>query len=132
MAFGIAVSVSVAVFLYQVWAKQRLVELGKRRQEHEGRRVRAAQEGLGGIKDVKALNREKFFISHFTDQALGLASVQQSQYVYQQLPKIWVELFAVAGLVGSIYFLLDSSRSTNEDLPPLASLQPQRFELSPL
>ena len=42
-----------------------------------------------------------------------------------------MELFAVAGLVGSIYFLLDSSRSTNEALTSIGVFAAAAFRIIP-
>ena len=131
MALGVAVSICFAAFLYQRWTKRPVRELGEERQAHEGRRVRTAQEGLGGIKDLKVLNREQFFISNYTDHAHGLAIVQRSQFVYNQLPRLWVELFAVVGLVGSIYFLFELSHSTNEALASIGVFAAAAFRIIP-
>ena len=78
--------------------RARIARWGQARQHHDGLRIQSLQQGLGGAKDVKLLGRESDFLAQYSVHNTQSARVGQFQATLQQLPRLWLELLAVAGL----------------------------------
>ncbi len=92
------VVLGASVMTLQRMTKPAITRWGAARQHHEVKKLQQIQEGLGGAKDVKLLGRERHFIEQYQVHNLMHALVQQRQSLIQQLPRLWYELIAVAGL----------------------------------
>ena len=95
--------VVAAVLGGSFWALQgvtrtRVARWGEERQHHETLRTQRLQEGLGGAKDVKLLGRERHFLAQYHVHNAHSARVEQLQITLQQLPRLLLELLAIAGL----------------------------------
>lgn len=73
--------------------------LGKTRSAANTARFKAANEALGGIKDVKLLGRESFGIQQFDKPSRQMSQSMADGVVVSQLPKFFVEAIAFGGIV---------------------------------
>ena len=65
---------------------------------HAAQVFKCLHEGIGGAKDVKTLGREPEFAARFFNHASIMARMGARQALFQQLPRLWYELLAVAAL----------------------------------
>jgi ABC-type multidrug transport system fused ATPase/permease subunit len=119
-----------------VWAFHRVSRgwisaWGAARQEHEGRRIQHLQQGLGGAKDVKLLGREDDFLSEFGRHNAGYARVGGRFGFIGQLPRLWLEFLAVAGLAALVTVMIWHGRSIESLLPALGLFGVGAFRLLP-
>jgi ABC-type multidrug transport system fused ATPase/permease subunit len=89
----------MAMYGFQRVTQNNLKEWGVDRQLHEGYRIQKAQEGLGGIKDVKLLGRESNFIYDYGQHTLNASLVERKQHALSNIPRLWLETIGVLGLV---------------------------------
>ncbi len=120
-----------ASFIFQRFTKGRINYLGKARQFHEGQRMQHLQQGLGGVKDVKLMGREKSFINEFVKHNVSMANVARKLNLLQSLPRLWLELLAVFGLVVLIFVMLLKGNSTSVLIPTLSLFAASAFRLMP-
>ena len=102
--------ITVFVFLttstvYLILIKKRLKEWGQQKLQSTSRRIQFLQEGIGAVKDIKLLNREKFFFDNFKISNRELAEVAIKIGFFSQLPRYILEFIAILTIV-SIFFIL--------------------------
>jgi ABC-type multidrug transport system fused ATPase/permease subunit len=126
----------VAVLGTSAWGSQRLTRRrigrwGEVRQHHEGLRIQHVQQGLGGAKDVKLLGREAAFQEQYAVHTEQCARAGQLQLFLQQLPRLWLELLAAAGLAILLLAMLAQGRDFSAILPLLGLFAMAAFRLMP-
>lgn len=99
-----------AAWIYSHGTRARIARWGKSRQLHDGLRMQHLQQGLGGAKDVKLLGREGDFLAQYRVHNLQSARVEQYQATVQLLPRLGLELLAVAGLATLAIVMLAQGR----------------------
>jgi len=104
---------------------------GKDRQHQEGLRIQDLQQGLGGAKDVKLLGREDDFLNQYSIHNKESAKVGQLNNTIQQLPRIWLELLAVCGLVALVLVMLAQGGALETIIPKLGLFAVVTFRLMP-
>jgi len=128
----IVVSVlGLAMWVFYMYTRGYLLRWGEARQHHEGMRIQYLQEGLGGSKEVKLLGQEDNFISQYQVHNSGSARVGQYKSVMQVLPRIWLELLAVFGLVILVLAMIWQGKSLGAVLPTLGLFAAAAFRLIP-
>ncbi len=114
----IAVFVLVALYLLIfLHFSKRLKLRGKERFEENKGRFEAANEALGGIKDVKILRKESYFLEKFTKHSTKFSVLQAWYQVVGKVPKYIMEMVAFGGVIVLVLFLLSSDYSGNEIIP---------------
>ncbi len=88
--------------------------LGKKRAETEILRTKKLQEGFGGIKEIKSFKLEEIIAKNYKELTIQLSKVYTSFNFLSKLPKIYLELIAILGVITLAYFLViqydDSTR----------------------
>lgn len=124
-SFGIAGGI-----LYRL-SRKHMLKWGKARQFHEGERLKHLQQGFGGIKDAKLLNRENYFIDTYAVDNFSTARVIRLQYFFQSLPRLMLELLVVIGLAVLICVMIYQERSVDNIIPTIALFAATAFRLMP-
>lgn len=103
----------VPTYLFNKTTKIKIKKLGRDRQIYESSRLRHAQQGLRAIKEIRLLGRQKFLEDIYSKNNDGLAKIETKENIFQMLPNIWLELFAVIGIIGLAFsiFLKGSDSS---------------------
>ena len=111
--------------------RKHIVRWGKALQTHEGLRIQHLQQGLGGVKDVKLLGRENEFLDQYRKHNEGAASSSLSQTAVAALPRLWLELLAVAGLIALVLAMLAQGKSQEALLPTVGLFAVAAFRVMP-
>lgn len=132
----VGTAVVIGVLGTALWAFHRtsrgwIARWGAARQEHEGRRIQHLQQGLGGAKDAKLLGREDDFLAEFRRHNTGYARVGGRFGFLTQLPRLWLEFLAVAGLAALVLVMVWHGRSIDSLLPALGLFGVGAFRLMP-
>ncbi len=109
----------------------RISRWGKDRQHHEGLRIQHLQQGLAGAKDVKLLGRENEFLKQYNIHNRESTKVGRLNNTIQQLPRIWLELLAVCGLVALVLVMLAQGGALETIIPKLGLFAVVTFRLMP-
>lgn len=81
----------------------------------------SAVEALSGIKDIKVLGREAFFLRRYANHAFRHSAANVVAGIHAELPRYVLETFALGGIVLILLLMLISGRSTSQVIP-LAAL----------
>ena len=130
-ALAVAVIIGSASWAFSYFTRLRVARWGEQRQLHEGLRVQHVQQGLGGVKEVKLLGREREFLEQFRFHDENSARVARLQLTLQQLPRLWLEVLAVGGLAILVLTMLALERPLEALLPTLAVFAAAAFRLMP-
>jgi ABC-type multidrug transport system fused ATPase/permease subunit len=100
---------------------RRIANWGGALNSHQRMIIQHLQQGFGGVKDVKILGREDYFVAGYKRDLSGNAYVQRKYAVAQTLPRFSMELLTIfcLGLLVSLMVLSDKAL---EDILPVLSL----------
>ena len=94
-------------------SKTRAALWGETRQEKERFRVKSAQHGFGGVKDIKLYGRENIFESQYQNETIISLEASRKQTILQNVPKIFLEFVAVSTLCFLVIFMTSSGDKSN-------------------
>jgi ABC-type multidrug transport system fused ATPase/permease subunit len=98
---------TMSLLLFTI-SKKRSVTWGEARQEKERLRIKSAQQGFNGVKDIKLYGRENIFISQYLKETRISLEAGRKQTILQNVPRIFLEMVAVFALCGLVIFLFVS------------------------
>jgi ABC-type multidrug transport system fused ATPase/permease subunit len=124
-------SLGFVAFVFNFFTKKMINKWGHSRQFHEGKRMQHLQQGLGGVKEVLLLGKELYFINAFNNHNVKGANANQNQITLQQLPRLFIELFAIFTLSILILVLIYFNKPLDEILPVLGIFSLAAFRLMP-
>ncbi|MBD5484799.1 MAG: ABC transporter ATP-binding protein [Lachnospiraceae bacterium] len=107
-------------------------KLGKDNQEYQGKIFQWMNQALGGIKEIKILEREEFFTDEYRKYYVKYAIGLRIARTISILPKYAVEAVAISGLlVGIIVKLLFGEADMTYYIPQLTVFAVAAFRLMP-
>jgi ABC-type multidrug transport system fused ATPase/permease subunit len=83
-------------------------------------RYQTASEALGGIKDIKVLGRELFFLDRFRRSAKHYGDAHARAEAVSQLPRFGLDAVAYSGVIAVVLYLLQTRQSLDEIFPLIA------------
>jgi len=95
---------SLSLLLFKA-SKKRAELWGETRQEKERLRIESAQQGFGGIKDIKLYGREDIFQDRYLKETSISLEAGQKQTILQNVPRVFLEFIAVAALCTLVAFI---------------------------
>lgn len=100
--------------------REHIKTIGQKAVKSETQCHKAVSEALGGIKEVKLLGREDFFINKFSIPSKLAAHYHATSGSMAVLPRYLLETLAFSAMVIVILVLLSRNQSINDVLPILA------------
>jgi ABC-type multidrug transport system fused ATPase/permease subunit len=119
-----------STFMYQR-NKRKLLNWGKKRKNSSLSMNKYILEGFGGVKDIKFLGRELFFIKHYNKFSNEFARVNSNVYFLSQIPRLYLELLSIIALIIMVVIQLLKSSSSIEIIPVLSLFMAASFRLIP-
>jgi len=104
---------------------------GEAQNFHKGKIIQHLQQGFGGVKDVKILGRENYFVSQYSDHLDGNANVLRRFSLAQALPRFGLEILMMIGLASLVSTMVLSGKELSGILPVLGLFGAAAFRLLP-
>ncbi len=120
IAMTIVVVLGGVYALIYLLARRRLAGIGRVQLEANTMKFKAANEAMGGIKDMKVLGREQAFLDRFAVHAFRHARANASAGIISQLPRYALETIAFGGILLIVLFFLGSEQGVGRIVPLLA------------
>ena len=111
--------------------KNTLLNLGHQRNILAERQLQGVQQGIGGIKEIKILGRESFFLDKFKIETNKIANVSFRSTVIAGTPRLIVEFFAVLSLFIIVFYLSLTGKPYLEILPILGIFLAAAYKMVP-
>ncbi len=103
---------TLSVLLFKV-SKTYAALWGETRQKKERYRVKSAQHGFGGVKDIKLYGRENIFERQYQTETNISLDAGRKQTILQNVPRIFLEFVAVSTLCSLVIFMTISGDKSN-------------------
>ncbi len=126
----IIVIITISSIYYSI-IKSYILDWGKKRQFHERFRLQHIQQSLFGIKDLKVLGKENFFIDQFSFHNLKNSLVGRNQGAFQQLPRIGIEFIGVICIVVVFTFMLNENDNLSAAITTIGLFAAAAFRVMP-
>ena len=130
-ALSITAFLAIFAFFFHRITKKKLVIWGESRQYYAGLMGQFLMQGLGGVKDVKLLGREKYFSNKYSEYNLKTAKLSSNYATMSQVPRLYLELLAVIGLTGLISVMVYQSKPLAILVPTIGVFVAAAFRLIP-
>jgi ABC-type multidrug transport system fused ATPase/permease subunit len=130
-AICIGVFYGLLSLLFLQFTKRKLKAWGNLRQELDAQVSKIALEGLGGIKDLLILGKTTYFIEQYSKKNYLKARLNANQGTVSQIPRFYLELISIVGLVSFIIILLIQGKDTRSLITVLGVFVAATFRMIP-
>ena len=98
-------------------ARRRMARRGRERMQANLQRHKMVDEGLGGFKDLRLLQRASWAMRRFTAASGTLRATLAEQTVLGSIPKYLLEVLGFGGILAVVLYLLASHRDVRDTIP---------------
>jgi ABC-type multidrug transport system fused ATPase/permease subunit len=130
-ALVVAFFLCTLILIFHRYTKKRISNWGQERQTYTAIKNQFLFQGLGGVKDIKLMNRGNHFISEYSRSNLSLSKIRIKANTLSQIPRLYIEVFAVMGLVALILSMLAQNKPVHVLIPTLGIFAAAAFRLIP-
>lgn len=88
-------------------------------------------QSIGAVKETRILQREKYFLDKFKDVSTRYGEITKSYQFANQIPRLFIEIIAVVGLLSLVLTKLFFGYSPKDILPIMGLLAMAAFRLMP-
>ena len=120
-----------ATFIFQKFFDQKLQRWGALRQIQKGSIIQTIQQGLGAVKDVQVLGREEWFVNEHRERQTLDANLLRRINTVQAVPRLWLEVMAMAGLAGLVAIMLATGKDIDRIIPTVGLFAVTSFKVLP-
>ncbi|HEY3487850.1 MAG TPA: ABC transporter ATP-binding protein, partial [Gammaproteobacteria bacterium] len=120
-----------AYWIVFITARRKLSINGKLISKNSKERMKVISEGLGGIKDVKLLGKEKIYNERFDALTNTMGRAQAYNHALRQSPRFIIESVAFGGIVMATLYLLHTRHTLAASLPVLSFYAMAGYKLMP-
>ena len=117
--------------MHQLLTKKVTKKYAEIRQYYDGLCIKLIQQAFNSIINVKIQGNENSMLQKFSDYAHKSADAQRFQTAMQELPRLWLEFFALLGLTTLVLFLFNSGSSNTEIMTTVGLFGAAAFKILP-
>lgn len=121
VASGTIVVIGGGYAVLYMLLKKKLFRIGAEVTEHSKKILKSLGEAFGGIKDIKILGKEKFFVDRFSTSVKKNNECLCWQLIIFQLPRYCFEMLIFGGMLFVVIFIL-AVQETYQDVIPILGL----------
>ncbi len=107
------------IFFYDLLFKKKMVTFGEEANLALDFMINGIQQGINGIKEIRILNKENYFLEKVKKGAEDLARYQTWQLVISTSPRFLLEIFLILFIVGFVYLGMTSDQGLDSIVPVL-------------
>jgi ATP-binding cassette, subfamily B, bacterial PglK len=111
--------------------RERIRKYGRKAQNERENMIRSVNEGLGGFKDARVLNREKWFYKRFANRIKNYGRLQIFSEAASMANKPVIETIAVSGLLLITLLLYWQGRGVESVIPVMTLFGAATMRLMP-
>jgi ATP-binding cassette, subfamily B, bacterial PglK len=123
--------IGLIAFVYTAFMHKRSIAWGESVMKSGEATVRAVSEPLRGIKTVKVLGLEKYFENILEHRVARYLRMNARQGLSQQAPRLMMELFLVAALLGAVTIGLMIGQAPADIIPTMALFGAAAYRIVP-
>lgn len=131
MALFLMAMLAVCVGTVVILSKKKVKRLGSEDMEYNGKMNQWLMQGIGGIKEVRLLGTEKYFVDSFGEYSDKSSVNQRKQQVLVQIPRLLTETVSICAVLLWIVIAALSNIDLLAAIPTLAVFAVAAFRLLP-
>ncbi|MCL2864045.1 MAG: ABC transporter ATP-binding protein/permease [Lachnospiraceae bacterium] len=131
MTLGVMILALLCMVIYFKLFRKKIKSAGKENRVRSVAMIKSVQQAIGGIKEVKVLHREGYFLSQFEKDSNRFARTNQKFQVYNTIPKLMIESVCFGGAFIMIGFMAASGVNMENLVPQLSLFVLAAFRLLP-
>ena len=131
MTILLAVVMVLLMLLLKNVLKPIMYKAGKDNQDYYSGLFKWISQTVQGIKEVKVAGKEQYFVDEYRKCGKGYVSAVQKYSLYNNIPKLLIEVACVAVMMGYMIFQTASGKSTGDMLETLSTVAAAAFVLLP-
>lgn len=121
----------ISAGIFYLLIKKKMIAWGKRRQFHVGKINKHLLQGLSGVKDIILSSKQIHFTNIFAKHNYITADVQSKVAVMKIIPRLYLEVIAVAGLSIVIILIVLQQNSIEKLVPIIGIFVAAAFRMLP-
>jgi len=121
----------ICVFLYFRFFRSKIKEVGNENRVKNILMSKAVNQALGGIKELKVLQREGYFIKQFKSSGDDYIKSNQRFKVYNAIPRLLIEVICFSGAFVLMGILIITGTNMENIVPQLSLFVLASFRLLP-
>lgn len=126
-----AILLGGSVYLFFKTYRKKLIELGKKEQLVNGKRLKWINQGLGASKEVKVSGKERFFVNSYAKQNQIYANIVRFKLMVDQTPRLFLETLLVSVVLLTILINIFQGINSTHFVSTLALFAMSAFRLLP-
>jgi ABC-type multidrug transport system fused ATPase/permease subunit len=130
-AFTIVFSLFFMTYIFYILTKKKLMHWGQRRLDFSAYSTLHLNQGLSGVKEVKLLGKESFFVDKFSHYNNEISNIQAKISTINLVPRLYLEFVSVIALAFLIIFFTIRGMEIGALLPILGVFVAAAFRLVP-
>ena len=130
-ALLVSALLSVSVYILYVISKRRTGYWGDIRQRYEAERLKALQQSLGAIDELKIFGREKNISEKFSEFTKFIARSSRFQLILLDFPRIFLEFVAILAFLILLIYLILLGENVELLLPTIGIFAAAAFRILP-
>lgn len=131
MSLGLILLLGGSCVIFLRLVRQRVAALGIDEYNYKWQMIQWVSQGLGGIKDVKVLGRESYFLDWFGHAAGGYVKAGRYRSVALEMPRLFLETVTVLAISAVAAYLIAQHRSMQSVVTLLSLLAMAAVRLVP-
>lgn len=131
ITLGVVLLLSAFVMVFYGIFKKKIGSIGVKSRFASAKRVQWVQQSLGGIKEIKILGREKFFLDSYDKNAESYADKQRKYQLATVIPRPTMETLCISSLLIIVAIKLARGVDVNYFIPTLSVFAIAAFRLLP-
>ena len=102
LTFAIVLGLAVYSVCYFLVVRKRLKAAGQESREINVRMIKATVQAVGGIKEVKVMGRERFFVDSYSENGSAFIRIRRRLAILSGVPRHLIEILCVCGVLGLV------------------------------
>ena len=103
----------IVIFIISIFSSKIMMRMGYERQILSAKRIQILNETFSLFREIKLYSIRNFFIDNFNSINQKISRITYKQNTYQQIPRLTLEVLAIAVLCSMVLYHLYGNRSTD-------------------
>ena len=121
LTFSIVIALAICSGLYFLIVRSRMRAAGQESRRLSMRMYKAMHQSMGGIKEVKVMGREQYFVDAYSSNGVAYVKNQRKYVLLSGLPKHLIEIFCVGGVLSVVAIKIASHADLSSLVPTLTA-----------
>ncbi len=131
MTFAVMIALTVCSAIYFLIVRKKIRTFGQEDREIAAQMMKAIFQSMGGIKEVKVMGREQFFVDVYTTAGQEMVQRKRRYAILSAIPSRLIETLCMCGILGVIAFKIIGGAELTTLVPGLSAFAVAAIRLLP-